>query len=281
MKKLKMVALITVMLLVSSGCAGRVSEVSGNQSGKRRELILATTTSTYDTGLLDELVAAFGKKYKYQVKTLAIGTGEALAMGERGEVDVLLVHAPAAEAAFMAAGHGTSRKSVMYNWFLLVGPKDDPANVRALETALSAFTAIAENRALFISRGDNSGTHLKELTLWQAGTETSTKPWYQEAGQGMAATLRIADEKQAYTLTDAGTFHAQRATLSLQEFELRDAALKNAYSVIVTTQREPELGNRQGAEAFSRFITGKSGQRLIERFGQRTYGRPLFIPSAD
>lgn len=236
-------------------------------------MILATTTSTYDTGLLDKLAPAFTERYGYKVKIIAVGTGEALAMGERGEADVLLVHAPDAEKAFMAAGYGTSRKPVMYNWFLLVGPEKDPAGARATNSITAAFQVISENKVPFISRGDNSGTHKKELALWKANKGQPKRPWYQEVGQGMGATLRIADEKQAYALTDEGTFRAQQKNLSLQAFDLKDRQLRNEYSVIVVT-------DNAGSNTLSRFLIGQQGQSLIRKFRSPEYKKPLFTPDA-
>lgn len=244
----------------------------------KNEIILATTTSTYDSGLLDQLLPAFVERHGYTVKPLAVGTGEALAMGERGEADVLLVHAPQAEEAFMAAGHGRSRRSVMYNWFLLAGPKNDPAGVQETASVTAALAAISTGAAPFISRGDNSGTHKKELALWLgAGAETAG-PWYKEVGQGMGATLRIADEKKAYTLTDEATYRTQVQTLSLHPFDLKDERLKNEYSVIVIDHKRPSVGNSDGAEAFARWLAGPQSQNLIADFRVPGDDKALFIP---
>lgn len=256
-------ALLSAALLLS-GCSNK----------KSSDIILATTTSTYDTGLLDELIPAFTEKYGYKVKPIAVGTGEALTMGESGEADVLLVHAPAAEKAFMAAGHGVSRKRVMYNWFLLVGPDRDFADARAADNIAGAFQGISENKATFISRGDDSGTHKRELALWKASKKTPEKPWYQEAGQGMGATLRIADEKQGYTLTDEATFRAQQKSLSLRAFDFAGQDLKNNYSVIVVTKNP-------GSKAFSRFLVSRRGQSLIRKFRSPEYKKALFTPDAE
>ncbi|MCK4267470.1 MAG: substrate-binding domain-containing protein [Actinomycetia bacterium] len=247
--------------------------LSGCSNKKSSDIILATTTSTYDTGLLDELIPVFTKQYGYKVKPIAVGTGEALTMGESGEADILLVHAPAAEKAFMAAGYGLSRKKVMYNWFLLVGPEKDIAAAAETDNIAEAFQGISENKAAFISRGDDSGTHKKELSLWKASKKTPDEPWYQEAGQGMGATLRIADEKQGYTLTDEGTFRAQQKSLSLRAFDFADQDLKNNYSVIVVTKTP-------GSEAFSRFLVSRRGQSLIRKFRSPEYKKPLFTPDA-
>ncbi len=261
------------MALLVSGCSG-LGLRADDQSQPPPDIILATTTSTYDTGLLDQLIPAFAKRYGFTIKPIAVGTGEALTMGERGEADILLVHAPAAEQAFMAAGYGTSRKAVMYNWFLLVGPEKDDLGIQTADSLATAWQAIADNEAQFISRGDNSGTHQKELSLWQTSNRQPQGSWYQEVGQGMAATLRIADEKQAYTLTDEGTFRAQQQSLSLRAAELTDQRLRNDYSVIVVA------GSGPGATAFSRFLISEPGQSLIREFRAAGYDKPLFIPDA-
>ncbi len=259
----KSVLILLLAVLLLSGCSSKTSS----------DLILATTTSTYDTGLLDKLAPAFTERYGQKIKVIAVGTGEALAMGERGEADVLLVHAPDSERAFMAAGHGQSRKPVMYNWFLLVGPQEDPAGAGSAGNIIAAFQAINETQSTFISRGDNSGTHKKELALWEAGSRKPQGSWYQEVGQGMGATLRIADEKQAYALTDEGTFRVQRKSLSLRAFKLKDRRLRNEYSVIVVT-------DNAGAHAFSRFLISRQGQSLIRGFRSPGHKKSLFTPDA-
>ena len=264
-----------VALTVAGGCSGAAQKASKN------EIILATTTSTYDTGLLDTLLPAFTERHGYTVKPLAVGTGEALAMGERGDADVLLVHAPEAEAAFMDAGHGRSRRSVMYNWFLLVGPKSDPAGVGEIDSVTAALSKIISNASPFISRGDDSGTHKKELLLWRAAKLSPEAPWYQEVGQGMGATLRITDEKEAYTFADEATFRAQARTLSLRPFDLEDDRLKNEYSVIVIDHRRPDVGNDKGAAAFARWLVGPESRSLIADFRVPGDNKALFIPAEN
>lgn len=265
--------LILILLTLSiAGCS------AGGQKASKNEIILATTTSTYDSGLLDKLLPAFSKRHGYTVKPLAVGTGEALAMGERGDADVLLVHAPEAEEAFMTAGHGRSRRAVMFNWFLLLGPKDDPADVGKANSVTGALGAIFAEAAPFVSRGDDSGTHKKELSLWEMAGLEPISPWHQEVGQGMGATLRIADNKEAYTLTDEATFRAQEWTLSLRAFDLEDPRLMNKYSVIVVEPPRPELGNPEGAEVFGRWLAGQEGQDHIADFRAPGDNDPLFIP---
>ena len=278
MNKNNYVLIFSLILVISlSACSART--VSFNrQNSKSTDLILATTTSTYDTGLLDKLIPKFEEAYYYRVKTIAVGSGEALAMGKRGEVDVLLVHSPEAEKEFMDNGYGQSSKAVMYNRFILVGPADDPANVEAIDNIFGALDSIKENGSSFISRGDESGTHMKELFLWKEAGLVIKDDQYIQSGQGMGATLRIADEKNAYTLTDEGTFLSQKDTLTLRSFEFDDEELRNPYSVIVVSDRSSSNVNNEGAEAFSRFITSLKIKRLIKTFGEKKYGRPLFVP---
>ena len=243
-------------------------------------VILATTTSTQDTGLLDVLVPAFEKSSGYSVKTIAVGTGAALALGERGDADVLLVHAPSAEEAYMTKGRGLSRSLVMHNAFIIVGPPNDPAHVKGAASAQAAFAAIAEARATFVSRGDDSGTNIKDLALWKAAGVNPEGAWYVKTGSGMADTLHIASQKAAYTLTDDGTFLSQRATLALSPLVEDAKDLRNVYHVIVVQPIEGRVSNEPGATAFARFLTSVEGQRIIATYGRERFGRPLFTPDA-
>ncbi len=244
-------------------------------------LILATTTSTQDSGLLDVLIPLFEQESGYTVKTVAVGTGQALKMGEEGNADVLLVHAPAAEKAFMEGGFGKERALVMHNDFILVGPAADPAKVKGLSIG-EALRAIATSGVLFISRGDDSGTHKMELGLWKSlSLDPAGQPWYLESGQGMGATLTIASEKGAYTLTDRATYLANRKALQLEILVEGDKLLLNVYHVItVNPARHPNV-NYDGAMAFLRFMTAPSTQQIIGKFGVDKYGQPLFTPDAD
>ncbi|RME89198.1 MAG: tungsten ABC transporter substrate-binding protein [Anaerolineae bacterium] len=253
---------------------------SGCRSSPSSSLILATTTSTQDSGLLDVLVPAFEQASGYRVQTVAVGTGQALKMGQNGDADVLLVHAPTAEEAFMDAGYGADRRLVMYNDFVLVGPATDPAAVRSQTDACAAFKSIASARALFVSRGDDSGTHKKERALWKCAGLTPAAEAYIESGQGMAATLLIASEKGAYTLTDRATYLANRQNLHLVILLEGDPHLLNIYHVItVNPQRWPQV-NAEGARAFADFLTSQEGQSLIGEFGIERFGQPLFTPAA-
>ena len=244
-------------------------------------VILATTTSTQDSGLLDELLPHFEKQTGYSVKTIAVGSGQAIAMGKRGEADVLLVHSPEAEGGLMADGAGVNRRIVMHNDFILIGPPRDPAGI-ARPTAAESLQRIAAAKALFLSRGDNSGTHAMELKLWKAaGITVEGQPWYQQTGQGMGQTLAIAAEKRAYTLSDRGTYLVLRKKLGLSILHEGDPSLRNVYHVIeVNPARFPRV-NAAGARAFADFLVSKEAQACIKGFGIAIYGAPLFFPDAD
>jgi tungstate transport system substrate-binding protein len=243
-------------------------------------LILATTTSLQDSGLLDVLVPAFEQASGYTVKTVAVGTGQALTMGQEGNADVLFVHAPTQEQAFMDAGWGVDRRLVAHNYFWIVGPASDPAGIASSTSGVDAFKKIAAASATFISRGDKSGTNTKELALWKSAAITPTGSWYVQSGQGMGATLQIASEKGAYTLTDTATFLANQSKLSLQALVKGDSSLINIYSVIgVNPAKWPKV-NAAGAKAFEDYVTGTAGQQIIGTFGVDKFGLALFNPDA-
>jgi tungstate transport system substrate-binding protein len=249
--------------------------------GAAESLILATTTSTQDSGLLDVLVPAFEAKTHIKVKTIAVGSGEALAMGKRGDADVLLVHSPAAEQTFMSEGQGEKRRAVMHNDFVLVGPGTDPAGVKGLE-AVGAFKKIAAAKAPFASRGDQSGTHKKELDLWKkAGVEPAGQSWYVSTGQGMGETARIAAEKQAYTLIDRGTCLAMGSRLGLPILGEGAKDLLNPYHVIVVSPEKHPKVHVRAARRFAEWIVSPQAQKLIGCFGREKYGQALFIPDAQ
>jgi tungstate transport system substrate-binding protein len=245
-----------------------------------KAVILATTTSTQDSGLLDELIPVFEKQTGYVVKTIAVGSGQAIAMGKRGEADVLLVHSPEAERALVADGAGINRRIVMHNDFVLVGPPADPAGV-VKHTAAEAFQRIAAAKALFLSRADNSGTHAQELKMWKAaGLVPDGQSWYQQTGLGMGQTLAIAAEKKAYTLSDRGTYLALRKKLGLPILHEGDPSLRNVYHVIeLNPVRFPKV-NTPGGRAFADFLVSKDVQKRIKEFGIALYGSPLFFPDA-
>lgn len=243
-------------------------------------LILATTTSTQDSGLLDDLLPRFEKVTGLTVKTIAVGSGEALAMGRRGDADVLLVHSKAAEDEFMAEGHGSLRLDVMYNDFALVGPPSDPAGVRGL-TAAEALKTIAGKGAPFASRDDRSGTHARELDLWKkAGVSPAGQPWYVATGQGMGETARIASEKKAYTLADRGTFLALRSSLDLAILVEGSPELRNSYRVIVVSPEKHPKARAAEARRFAEWLVSPETQRTIGAFGRERFGQPLFVPDA-
>lgn len=240
--------------------------------------MLASTTSTEDSGLFEQLLPAFRNEHpEYRVRVIAVGSGEALRLAARGDADVVLTHSPGAEQEFMAAGHGESRCPVMFNDFVIVGPDAGPASACAELNAAVAVACIVEAGGLFISRGDDSGTHARERELWSsAGLEPEGKR-YLEAGQGMGAVLMMASEKQAYTLTDRGTFLSLRDRLRLSVLVEGDPVLLNRYSVTVVR----DASNLEGARAFANWITSPAAQTLIGEFGVVRFSRPLFTPIAE
>jgi tungstate transport system substrate-binding protein len=250
-------------------------------AAEEKSLILATTTSTQDTGLLDLLVPAFEKQSGLTVKTIAVGSGQAMTMGQKGEADVLLVHAPEAEVKFMADGFGTARRLVMHNDFVIVGPAADPAKIKGLAGAADAFKAIGAGGGTFISRGDNSGTHSKEKGLWKAaGIAAEGQQWYQQTGLGMGQTLNVASEKGFYTLADRGTYLAMKKTLALDILVEGEKSLLNVYHVIEVSQAKWPKVNAAGAKAFADFMVAEATQKTIAGFGVEKYAAPLFFPDA-
>jgi tungstate transport system substrate-binding protein len=243
---------------------------------QQRDIVLATTTSTRDAGLLDSLLPVFEAKSGYKVKVIAVGTGQAIEMARRGDAEVVLVHAPELEQAMVDSGFFVRRRLVMHNDFLFVGPAQDPANLQGGHDAVAAMRAITRARAPFISRGDRSGTHLLELKLWRLLGETPPTPgsWYIEAGQGMGATLQMADQKRAYTITDRSTFLVWRPKLELVPLVEGDTLLYNVYHVMEVPRAGPE------ARALADFFVSPEAQEFIGKFGTSRFGRPLFTPDA-
>jgi len=267
-------------LVAVASFASAISFGTAQAEDPPRNLILATTTSTQDSGLLDELIPLFEEKTGFRVKTIAVGTGEALKMSGRGDVDVVLAHAPAEEQKYVDDGSIVNRQLVMHNDFLIVGPESDPAGIKGLQHASDAIAKISAAQAAFVSRGDNSGTHIREQSLWkEAGIEPSGD-WYIEAGQGMGATLLIASEKQAYTLVDGGTFLAMMDKLDLTSLLEGDEVLLNLYSVSEVNPAKFPKVNNVGAKAFSDFIRDPDIQAIIGKFGVAKFGQPLFFPDA-
>ena len=276
------VLVVLSFVLAACGTATPVATQAPTQPPKpsNPSLILATTTSTQDSGLLDVLVPDFEQRTGYTVKTIAVGSGEAMKMGQECNADVLLVHSPAAEKDFMSNNYGSDRRLVMHNDFIIVGPSSDPAGVKSAATSVDAFTKIAETKSKFISRGDNSGTNAKELAIWKSANITPAGDWYVETGQGMGASLTIASEQSAYILTDRATYLANKANLQLDILSEGDAALLNIYHVIVVNPANCPTVNNTGAIAFADYIVAPEAQTLIGSFGVEKYGQALFTPDA-
>lgn len=267
-------AAVCMTLMAVAACSSGADDAT---TRPRHDMVLATTTSTQDSGLLDVLIPAFEKSSPCVVKTVAVGSGEALTMGESGNADVLLVHSPDAEQTYMADGHGSSRKAVMHNDFVLVGPPGDPAGIAGSPNAAVAMSRIAKHRAPFASRGDDSGTNAKELSLWDEAGIHPHGSWYTETGQGMGQTLTIADQKRAYTLADRGTFLATKGLQAKIEFE-GSGDLRNNYHVIVVDHQGTNTGC---AKDFSGWIRRRQVQQTIATFGVKEYGQQLFVPDAS
>ncbi len=283
-KELSAVLLLLFLILWSAGCSSSKPTTPKSTvpktTAKVTSLTLATTTSTQDSGLLDELIPAFEKKYPYKVKTVAVGSGAALAMGEKGDADVLLVHAPADEKKLVDAGVATNYRLVMHNDFILVGPPADPAGVKTVKTSVEALKLIANKGNLFVSRGDDSGTNKAELKLWKAAGITPPKASYQETGAGVGQTLTVASQKGAYTLTDRATYLAQKQNLKLDIVLQGEKSLLNIYHVMQVNPKKFPKVNAQGAKDFVTFMTAPDTQKMIGKFGAAKYGEPLFFPDA-
>ena len=284
-------ALLMVFALMLSGCtstpeAEPTPEPETEQANQEvttpenPDIILATTTSTQDSGLLDVLIPMFEEQTGYRVKTIAVGTGQALAMGEKGEADVLLTHAPASEKPLVESGAVTNYQLVMHNDFILVGPSSDPAKVKDLKSVADAFKAISETSSIFVSRGDDSGTDKKEKGIWKDINIPNEGSWYQETGQGMGQTLNIASQKEGYTLTDRATFLAQKDNLQLEIAVQGEKSLLNIYHVMQVNEEKFPKVNADGAKAFVEFMIDSKTQDIIGEFGMDEYGEPLFFKDA-
>ena len=242
------------------------------------QLILATTTSVRDAGLLDTLLPPFEQETGITVRVIAVGSGQAMALGRRGEADIMILHDPPNEERFMADGFGIDRRYLMHNEFVLVGPPGDPAHVKGHPVA-DAFRLIAAARAPFVTRGDHSGTNQKEIAVWAAASITPSGDWYRETGQGMGATLQIADQTGAYTLTDIGTWLNNKAPFSLEVVAQGDSILVNPYHVIrVNPERFPRI-NQADALRLANYLTGREAHDIIATYGIPRFGRPLFTPA--
>ncbi|MDP1992672.1 MAG: substrate-binding domain-containing protein [Syntrophales bacterium] len=270
-------AAVMIAVVMLMGMASSVPAAGPAQ----KNLILATTTSTQDSGLLDVLIPVFEKKTGYFVKTIAVGSGQAMAMGQKGEADVLLVHSPDAEKKFMAEGYGVNRLIVMHNDFVVIGPPADPATIKEAKSTPEAFKKIAAAGALFLSRGDNSGTHAKEKGIWKAaGINPESQKWYQQTGLGMGQTLNVAAEKKGYTLADRGTWLSLQKNLGLPILKEGDPILLNVYHVIAVNPVKWPKVNADGAKSFSDFMVSAETQGIVKTFGVEKYGGALFFPDA-
>jgi tungstate transport system substrate-binding protein len=247
---------------------------------KDRNVILSTTTSTQDSGLLDVLVPLFEKQTGYTVKTISVGTGQALALAAKGDADVALVHAPSLEKQYVAEGKLLNRRLVMYNDFVIIGPRSDPAKIKSAKRASAALKLIEQSKSRFVSRGDNSGTHNLEKTLWKEARIEPKGAWYIEAGQGMGATLGIANERNAYTITDRGTYLALGSRITLPILGEGDKALLNIYSVMEVNPANGPRINTAGGKAFADFMVAPQTQSVIKNFGVEKFSQPLFVPVA-
>jgi len=274
---------IIILLLIFAvgilaGCGSKPAQQTTPQPAVK-DLILATTTSTQDSGLLDVLKPMFEQKTGYNLKIISVGSGAALEMGNKGEADVLLVHSPAAEKALVDSGVGINYQLVMHNDFIVVGPTGDPAAIKG-STSVDAFKKIAAQKAIFVSRGDNSGTNTKELAIWKTAGIKPEGSWYLVSGTGMGATLNIANEKQGYTLADRATYLAQKANFKLDILSEGDKDLLNIYHVMQVNPEKFSKVNKDGAKAFVDFMIAPETQKTIGEFGKDKYGQSLFIPDA-
>jgi tungstate transport system substrate-binding protein len=267
-------------IVIAVGLAGLLA-LAAVACGGGKEIILATTTSTQDTGLLDELLPKFKRESGYKAKVIAVGSGEALAMADRGDADAVLAHAPSSEEELVDKGSVVNRQLVMHNDFIIVGPANDPAGIKGMKSAVEAMTTIADQKAPFVSRGDDSGTNKLELKLWKkAGLSPQGQGWYEESGQGMGATLQITSQRGAYSISDRGTYLAQRSNLELEVLVEGDPLLLNVYHVMQVNPERFDRVNGEGGKAFVEFMVSDEAQEIIRNFGVEKFGQPLFIPDA-
>ena len=269
-----------LLAVLAAAAAPWLADAQAPAAPASKVVMVSTTTSTQDSGLLDVLVPLFEKQTGYSVKTISVGTGQALALAARGEADVTLAHAPALEKKYVDEGKTQNRRLVMYNDFVLIGPAEDPAKVKGMPKAADALRKLAEAQARFVSRGDKSGTHALELALWKLAGIEPKGAWYIESGQGMGQTLGIANERAAYALTDRGTYLAFQRRISLPILVEKDRPLLNIYSVMEVNPANGPRVNPAGGKAFADFMLSPDVQAVIKTFGVDKYGQPLFIPIA-
>lgn len=273
--------LLVVVLVISVACGANGTD-DGVADIENTRMILATTTSTEDSGLLDTLIPEFEEETGVEVDVVAVGTGQALQLGEEGNADVVLVHDRSREDAFMDNGHGVRREDVMYNDFVIVGPEADPAGIAGMTDAAAALAQIAQAEATFVSRGDDSGTHGKELSVWSAAGIEPQGDWYVSAGQGMGAVLTMADELNAYTLSDRASYLARTLEgTSLQILVEGDTVLFNPYGVMAVNPDKGDHINEAAADAFIDWLVSVPVQETISSFGVESFGQPLFVPDSE
>ncbi len=267
--------IITLAIMSFVGCAAQTAE-------EQEPIILATTTSTENSGLLDYILPNFKEETGIEAKVVAVGTGKALQMGRDGEADVLLVHAKSSEETFVEEGHGTERFDVMYNDFVIIGPENDPAGLseKSKSDVIKAFKILSEGHGQFVSRGDDSGTHKKEKSFWEEAGVEAAGDWYVSAGKGMGDVIQMANEIQAYTMSDRATYLSMKDKIELEVVVEGDSKLFNQYGVIPVNPNKSEKINGDGAEAFVKWLLSENTQKLIGEFGKEKFGQPLFTPNA-
>lgn len=275
-KRMIIVLMLIMSILIFVGCGQDVE----NEVAIEKVIRMATTTSTEDSGLLDVLLPEFQNDTGININVIAVGTGQAIKMGEDGDADLILVHARAAEDKFVADGYGVNRKDVMYNDFLILGPADDPAGIKGEKDVAVAMQKIVSSEAVFVSRGDDSGTHKKEIDIWKAANIEPSGKWYKETGQGMGETYRIASEMKAYTLIDRATYLHNRDKYELEGIVEGDDRLFNPYGVIAVNPEKHSNVDYESAMEFVNWITSAKGQKLIGEYGVQEFGQALFVPDA-
>lgn len=286
MKKILTLLFAMMLAVMLVGCGGQAAdnekkaEENAAQEPANKDVILATTTSTQDSGLLDVLEPMFEEQTGYNLKIVAVGTGKALSMGQAGEADALLTHAPASEQPLVDAKEVLNYQLVMHNDFVVVGPANDPAGIKGTAKATEAFAKIAETQSVFISRGDDSGTDKKEKSIWKDAAVETAGEWYQETGSGMGDTLVVANQKQAYTLTDRATYLAHKDDMDLEIVVEGAGELLNIYHAMEVNPEKSDKINAEGAKAFVDFMVNEETQNVIKDFGVDKYGQPLFFPDA-
>lgn len=272
-----LIGLLIIALAIMSfvGCAAQTAE-------EQEPIILATTTSTENSGLLDYILPNFKEETGIEAKVVAVGTGKALQMGRDGEADVLLVHAKSSEETFVEEGHGAERFDVMYNDFVIIGPKNDPAGLseKSKSDVIKAFKILSEGHGQFVSRGDDSGTHKKEKSFWEEAGVEAAGDWYVSAGKGMGDVIQMTNELQAYTMSDRATYLSMKDKIELEVVVEGDSKLFNQYGVIPVNPNKSEKINGDGAEAFVKWLLSENTQKLIGEFGKEKFGQPLFTPNA-